>query len=204
MSTQLLIYNEALRILGQPPAASTTDVTEDVNQLNGAWPSVVASCMAMGTWTFLMKRAQLPLDVSTPTWGYQFYYTLPNDFSRLCEISESGFPGDELLDYETEQGKIATNAATVFIKYISNNTVAITPGAWSQDFADFVSAALAVRIAPKINPSGLELANAELKTYRGRALGSDAIQNPPAARQPGNWARAPRGLSNRREGGWGR
>jgi len=201
MATKLSVFNEALRILAQPLVASPSGPGEDLRQLNGAWDSVIRACYEIGNWNFLVTRAELARAAEVPVWGYSYYYTLPTDFSRVVEISETGVNHDPLLRYEIERGKVATNVETVYLKYISTNIAAITPGDWSQAFADYVGASLALRTAPKLNPANLELADGLVKSSRVRALSTDAIQNPPAMRQQGNWARAARGMRRNQEQG---
>jgi hypothetical protein len=201
MATKLSTFNEALRILAQPGLGSTSGNSEEHRVLNGAWDDVIKAAYEIGNWNFLLTRAILSRHASVPVFGYQYYYTLPTDFARVAEISRTGVAHDPLLRYELERGKIATDAEAVYLRYVSTNIEAITPGDWSQAFADFVGATLALRCAPKLNAANLSLADGLVKSSRVRALSIDAIQNPPAERQQGSWARAARGMRRSQEQG---
>lgn len=201
MATKLSCFNEALRILGQPLLTSPDQAIEDAKQLRGAFDSVVADCYEAGNWNWAIRRVQLSRNATAPAFGYLYYYDLPSDFSRMVQISSSGRPDDDMTLYAPEAKKIATDATTVYLVYVSGELTALPIGDWSQSFANYVSAYLAVVCAPKLKPSALELAS-QLRTEReGRALSRDAIQSPPALRHPGSFVRAMRGYRFSREQG---
>jgi hypothetical protein len=203
MPTKLSIFNEALRLLGQPRLTAVDVETEHGRQLRDAWEGAVMACYEAGTFNHTVKRVELSRLGTTPVWGYQYYYGLPVDFVRVAEISQSGVPNDPLVDYEIDDGGLATDVDKVYLKYVSSELLILTPGEWSQSFADFVAATLAVRTAPKLASSNIELAMEWEKRYRLKALGVDAIQNPPQRRYPGRWAMAARGARrNQEQGRW--
>jgi hypothetical protein len=192
MTTKLLVFNEALRILGNPILSSVDQAGEDARQLRDAYIPSVMACYEAGNWKSAIIRAELSRLATTPSWGYSYYYALPADFVRVVDISETGAIGDDLDEYVIENGNIATNAETVYLRYISSELVTLTPGEWTQAFADFVSATMAVRCAPKLNAAALEAASQFQEKYRLMALAVDAIQNPPARRKPGTFVKAVR------------
>jgi hypothetical protein len=203
MPTKLSIFNEALRILGQPRMTTPDAETEHGRQLRDAWEGAVMACYEAGNFNHTIKRVELSRLDTTPAWGYQYYYELPTDFVRIAEITQSGMPNDPLVDYEIEDGGLAADADKVYVKYVSSELLILTPGEWSQSFSDFVAAKLAVRTAPKLASSNIELAMEHEKRYRLRSLSLDAIQNPPARRIPGRWASAARGARrNQEQGRW--
>lgn len=203
MPTKLSVFNEALRILGQTRLTTPDAETEHGRQLRDAYDGAVMTCYESGNFNHTIKRVELSRLGTTPAWGYQYYYGLPTDFLRVAEISASGVPNDPLVDYEIEDGGLATDSDKVYLKYVSSELLVLTPGEWSQSFADFVSATLALRVAPKVASSNIELAMEHEKRYRAKALSLDAIQNPPARRIPGRWASAARGARrNQEQGRW--
>lgn len=200
MPTKLQVFNESLRILGQPLLSTPDQAGEDGKQLRDAYEGAVNWCYEQGNWNSAIERAELAQAATPPSWGYDYYYELPAAFKRLVDISETGTRWDDHTDYQLENGKIATNAATLYIRYISSELVTLTPGEWTQAFSDFVSATLAFRCAPKINASALSSAAEQMENNRRIALGVDAVQNPPAVRKPGSFVRAIRGVRNREQG----
>ncbi len=189
MPTKLSVMNQALHILGQTQlTAPDAEITSGRN-LREAWDSTVAACFEVANWTFLTKRVELGRLAVVPAFGYKYYYELPGDYIRTVQISATGEPRDMLLDYELESGMIATNAEHLYLRYISRDLTP-NPGDWSQAFADYVSASLAVRTAPKLNPSALEAASQIEQKNRIFAVSSDAVKNPPAQRRQGSLTRA--------------
>jgi hypothetical protein len=203
MPTKLSIFNEALRILGQPRLTTPEAETEPARQLRDAYEGAVMACYEAGNFNHTIRRAVLARLGTTPAWGYQYYYQLPTDFKKVAEITSSGLPDDPLVDYEIEEGGLATDADAVYLKYVSSELLVLTPGVWSQSFADFVSGTLAARTAPKIASSNIELAVEWEKRHRLKALAIDAVQNPPRRRIPGRWAASARGARrNQEQGRW--
>lgn len=190
MPTKLSVFNQALQILGQTMLTSPDAEIESGRQLRAAWEAAVSYCYEVGAWTFISKRATLARNGGTPDFGYSYYYDLPSDYMRTLFISATGLMTDPLLDYQPENGMIATNAEAVYLRYVSRDLATLAPGNWSQAFADYVSANLAVRVAPKLNPSALEAASQTEQKNRIFALSSDAVKNPPARRRPGTFVQA--------------
>jgi hypothetical protein len=200
MATKVTVYNAALALLGQTLVDSDTDDTENTRVLNGHWVSVVDLAHEKTAWDFAKVRMQLPRLDATPVFGYQFYYAVPGDLLRILSMSQSGQFGDDLVAYEQEPGKIATNADTVYMIYVSN-TSRDAIGRWSESFAYYVATELATRAMAKINPSAADMITKERKKAASDAIGLDATQGPPKQRRPGAWARAARGsrFNNNRE-----
>lgn len=190
MPTKLGIFNESLRILGQTLLTTPDAQVESARQLRDAWDSVVPACYEIAPWKFLTTRAVLARSVDTPVFGWDYYYDLPGDYVRTVQISPTGRPDDDLTDFDIEKGKVATNAGALYLRYISSDLMTLAPGDWTQAFADLVGATLAIRTAPKLNPSALEAASQMEARYRTTALSTDAIKSPPPRRQKGSLARA--------------
>ena len=194
MGSKLETWQAAARLLGMTSPTSDTPSNELTRAFNEAWDGAVLSCLEVGDWDFARKRDELSRVLPAPAFGWDYYYSIPADSKRLVYVSQSGQPKDPLLSYEIEEGKIATNATTLYAIWISS-TAKDTPGRWSQNFADYVAAKLA-KSCLKLNPGAAEEVDRELKRTKPAAEGIDAVQNAPAQRRMGQWASA-----NRR-GGW--
>lgn len=200
MPTKLSVFNDALGMLGQTVLDDADQTGEDGDTLRGHWTATVEYCHEKTGWNFAKTREELARSGTTPDHGYDYYYTLPATLMRLIYITQSGLPHDPLLDYENEDGKIATDAETVYITYVSSATVT-TPGDWTNAFAHYVAAELARRAAPKINPSKEEKIDKEVRRAMSDAIGFDATQEPPKRRPMGSWSLAARGLGTNNEQG---
>lgn len=193
MPTKTDVYNMALGLLGQTLVDSDLDTTENTVVLNGHWNSVCELCHEKTAWDFAKVRVQLARLSSTPVFGYDYYYAVPSDLLRMLTISQSGLVGDDFLDYESEPGKIATSAETLYITYVSDTSISAV-GRWSASFAYYVATELATRSMAKINPSAKDDIVRERKKAASDAIGLDATQGPPQQRRLGSWARAARGF----------
>lgn len=198
MPTKLTVFNDCLGMLGQKPLDSDDEAGEDGDTMRYHWDDVVQYAHEKTGWNFAKRREELSQNATAPTSGYQYYYDLPATLKRIVYVSQSGLPHDPLLDYENEDGKLATDASTVYLTYVSDET-ATTPGEWTNSFAHYVAAELAMRCAPKINPSKEEKIEKMVKKTLNDAIGFDATQEPPKPRPLGSWALAARGLGNNSE-----
>lgn len=191
MTTQLEVFNGALGILGEPPLTTPSAKTEAGRILRDRWRAAVDYVFEQGDWNFAELRAQLSQVSPPPAFGYQYYYGLPGDLANITFVSQSGIEGDDYLDWSEEAGKIATNASTLYIKYVSY-AYKERMGAWTQSFADYVSADLAVRAAPKLNSSALPDAMKARELARKSALNVDVRRTAVKRPRPGRWATAAR------------
>ena len=200
MPTKLTVFNSALGLLAQPLMEDADAAGTDGDTLRSHWDSVVDLCHEKTAWDQAKTRAILAQSATTPTHGYDYYYTLPADCLRILRLSPTGAIGDDLIHYEPEMGKIATDATAVYITYVSS-TSRTAVGRWSESFAYYVATELAVRAAPKLNSSALDFVTKERKKALSDAVGLDAAQGPPIERRHGSWSRAARGGTSNREQG---
>ncbi len=201
MPSKLSVFNDALLILTQALLDNPDPhpSNERSRVLNANWQAVVEQCLEQAAWDFAEVRGELSRVHPPPAFGYAYYYGLPTDCLRLTFVSETGIEGDDLLRYKVEAGKIATDAETVYAKWVSSTAIDL-PGRWSSTFARYVSAELAIR-SLKLNTAAAEIANKERQDARKAAMGVDAVQNPPAFRKPGRWIKSIRTGSRDRDGG---
>jgi len=200
MATQLTVFNSCLGLLAQALMDDADAAGTDGDVLRAHWDAVVDFCHEKTAWDQAKTRAILAQSATTPTHGYDYYYTLPADCLRILWLSPTGEIGDDLIHYEIETGKVATDATAVYITYVSS-TSRTAVGRWSESFAYYVATELAVRAAPKLNSSALDFVTKERKKAISDAIGLDAAQGPPKQRRHGAWARAARGGTSNREQG---
>lgn len=189
MPTKLSVFNDCLGLLGQTLLDSDLDDNEDGDTLRGHWQSVIELAHEKTAWDFAKLRAECARSATEPVSGYLYYYTVPSDCLRILTVSASGIPGDNLIDWDGEPGKIATDAETVYITYVSTESLTQV-GRWSASFAYYVATELAIRSAPKINASAVENITKERKKALSDAIGLDATQGPIRRRAHGSWSSA--------------
>jgi hypothetical protein len=171
---------------------------------NTQWETIARRCLERGEWNFALKRVALtPGGDGLNAFGFANFYHLPTDCARLCWVSETGAENEPMVPgrYTLEGNNLLTDAATVYIKYVSY-TYADQPTTWSANFENFVQAEvmLMTRVDPKAASSPQALM-ANIKLAEQQALGVDAVQSQVKKRRPGDWATANRRRS--RGGGAG-
>lgn len=80
------IANMALSRLGEPRLSSIEENTPTAISCRQHFETVRDSLLRTHAWNFATTRAQLSL-TTTPAFGWDFAYTLPADFLRLCTFN---------------------------------------------------------------------------------------------------------------------
>lgn len=189
MATKLGIWNEALGILGRMPVSDTGATDEPGRVLTDLWTRVPQMCLEANNWNSAIERVQLQQTDTPPAFGYEYFYQLPRDWSRICRVNTTGDEREVFEDWAEEQDKIGTNASTIYLWYISSQ-VDNRVGKWSQALADYVAAEMAVRAAPRLGPKLMEYAIDERKRRRRFAMSTDAQMAPPKRFTPGSWVKS--------------
>lgn len=202
MPSKLTVFNTSIGLLGQSiindPEVTNNDTART---LRGHWTTTVNRCHEKTAWDHAKVLAQLGRLAETPTFGYDYYYAVPSDCVRTLYISETGEKNNELLEFEKIEGKIATDVETVYLTYVTKDSIEAI-GRWPDTFAYYVATELAFVSAPKINPEAMEEIGRERKKALADAIGIDAAQGPVIRRRHGSWSGAARlGRVLRREHG---
>lgn len=200
MPSKLDVMNFALTILEEPPLVSPDQAGHAAIILRANYESAVAKCLEKAPWNFGVTRVQLTRLSETPAFSYTYYYAKPADCMRILSCHDIGYDTDGFTDWRDEDGKIASNAETMYMRYVRRD-LSTNPGAWPQCFADYVSADLAVRVGPRIKTGDFnyQVAKDSLEMREGDALAFDAAQSPPKRWNQGRWLRSQRTLNSR----WG-
>lgn len=189
MPTKLSVWNEALSILGRAPINDPEEASETTRVLADHWSRSPTMVFEEATWNCAVRRVALQRSATAPTFGYLYYYPLPADCSRIITVSDSGNEGDAFEAWTEEAGKIATDATTLYLVYVKAGVID-TPGAWTQALADYISADIAERAAPRLASDKLEHAMGMRKRRRKHALAQDAMRSPPRRLAHGQWVSA--------------
>jgi hypothetical protein len=94
--------------------------------------------LAAHPWNFALGRATLSLDVSSPSFEFDYQYLLPADCLRAVELFDTDEP------FKIEGNLLLTNSATAQLKYIKKITNTLL-------FAPLFSEAFATKLGYEIN-----------------------------------------------------
>jgi len=199
--TKLILYNRALRILGERQLHSTTGLTEARKPrylLDGAWnDNLRENCLEAGLWNFAMRTVQASYDSDvTPSFGHTYAFSKPTDFIRTAEVSTDEYFSEPLLSYTDEQGYWYASVQTVYFKYVSDDSsYGLDYSIWPDSFTNYVAHHLAGEIITGLTKDHdftkefLDLLNRSLVYAKNK----DAMAEPTKFPPQGNWVRSRRG-----------
>lgn len=187
--SQLDVYNITLTKLGQDRAASVSEDVEQVRVLNSIWAATVDYVLADHPWKFAIIRAELPVLVGAPEWGWERHFALPEPCLRLVQVGDSwAWFYEKALDvFELEGGRILTSeAAPLRVRYVQRVS---NVGLWPTMFADAVAMRLAYRSAVKLTNSNAREKScaADYEMAVRTAKRQSAIERPPRNVSQSDW-----------------
>lgn len=201
MTDKLTVYNMTLGHLLEEPVLSLEEPVAKRFALDTFWDQTVLECLEEGLWNFMLRTVQI--DASTtliPKFGWQYAFNIPVDWVRTTLVSTVETFTNPLLDFDEETGYWFANFTPLFIKYQSKDTLyGMDLGAWSANFAKYVSFQLAEYACGKITGKtalleGQNGISRRLKNARTKAKSNDAMNEPPGEIPTGTWARSRRGF----------
>ncbi len=195
MTSQLTIYNGALRNCGERKLASLSESVESRRLLDDIWEDGAARyCLEQGQWNFAVRTVQLTYSpsVSNPDFGYRYAFDRPTDLVRLIGISGDEYFSMPLTDYQPEGEYFWCDLDTIYLRYISDDAAyGADMSLWPQTFVKFVQSYLARELGPRLkNFSDMDRINAEFKVKLADARAKDAMEGPSGKSPPGSWVRS--------------
>lgn len=202
-TSQLALYNGALRRLGERKLASLTENREPRRLLDDAWDDAARLyCLQQGLWKFAKRTVKLDYDPDqTPTFGHRYAFGIPSDFVRTIALCSDEYFTCPLLDYAEEQQFWFASIQTLYISYVSSDPdYGLDLSKWPPTFTQWVEAYLARQVGPKITSAvnRMDALDKEARHLLTDARSKDAMEDPTSFAPMGSWARARRG----RSGGW--
>lgn len=196
-TTQLQLYNKALRHLGERKLASLSEARESRRYLDDEYADTLLLCLRAGSWNWATRVTEITYDeYVTPAFGYQSAFPKPSDWVRTTLISTSETLDPPLRNYQDQEGYWLANADTLYVRYVSS-TLGATLSNWPVDYAEYVGVALARAIVSRITQNDALMDRIELreKLYWKKAQANDAMDQPPQPWPLGTWttSRARRG-----------
>lgn len=186
-TTQLKLYNGALKILGETKLSSTSEAREPRYALDDVYDDALAYCLADGQWNHTVNQAQIS-STSTPTFGFSYGIAKPSDFVRLLIIASDENFCSPLVDVNERLTLWETNTSPVYVRYVSNSvSIGMDLTKWHPHFTRYVEYELAERICMQVTQSAekfKEIAGALKPKARKAALNFDAMNDPAPKRKP--------------------
>ena len=153
MASVVDICNGALNQLGASTILSLTEDSKNARLCNSRYTQIRDGLFRSHPWNCLIKRVELARDTETPSWGFNYQFTLPADCLRVLSILNYDH------DYKIEGRKIVANHGTVKIQYVARIT---DPNQYDELLRETISAALAADIAYAVtssNPTATNMYN---------------------------------------------
>ena len=191
------VCNRAISKVGGQPITALTDAKTAARAVNRCYEVTRDKLLRENNWNFAIKRAQIATDVATPTWGYDYQYSLPADCIRV--ISVDGYTGvNEALgqsgtqepDYAIEGQKILlSDDGPIKIRYVARID---DPNEMDEQFQECWAAYMSVEICEEITQSHTkkqQLIQEYMQLLREAKRG-DGIETPGEAIVESDWLNA--------------
>lgn len=206
MATQLLLYNRALRILGERRLSSLTEKQPSRYYLDQVWDEGgVRYCLSRGLWNSAMRTIQIEYDSSIdPDFGFSRAFTKPSDWVRTAAFASDPYFRNPLTDGYADEGSYwFADLDTVYVKYVSDDSsYGNDLTLWTEGFFKYVATYFAYEIQPNLSSSNADekVTEEKLKKALSNARTEDG-QNEPTRTPPyGSWVRARTGRTASRAG----
>ena len=209
MATQLSLYNEALRIIGERKLASLTENREPRRILDAVWDNgAINYCLEQGQWNFAIRSAKLEYNPSMEQpYGYQYAFERPSDLIRLTSLCSDEYFNVPLTQYTEEGGFWFSDLDEIYIKYVSNDTsYGKDYSLYPETFMRYVASYLASEIVDRLTQNNAlwDKIYGVMRRRLTDARSKDAMSDPTAFPPTGAWvgsrrggARSDRGNRNR-------
>ena len=192
------IINVALQKIGVGRIAALGESSEQAIAANAVWEYIRDEVLQAKEWWFAKARAALAQNDTSPTHGYDYAYTLPADFLRLCKdkkgdpavypsglLASSYIAGDTIIKLPTYSYTIEAlpdgticlftdydnSSNDLYIRYIRKITD-------PQKFTAMFISALAFRLAAELAISrteGLKKYKTMMEMYSQALLMADSV-----------------------------
>lgn len=200
MTSQLALYNGALRNLGERRLSALTENVPARHTLDSVWADdFVEDVLEKGLWNFATRSTQQDYRTDVePPFGYARAFLKPDDFVRTAMFASDPHFKSPLMDYADEQNYWFADIDEIYVSYVSSddaygNDLSLWPGS----FTRFVEAYLAFRAAPAIAPKMADGVYRLQKNFLVEARSRDAMNEPTKMLPDGDWVSA-------RRSGWRR
>lgn len=170
------ICNLALDLLKEAPLTSIDETRPIAMWCKRNFDVTRDALLEEADWNFAMARAMVATDTTTPAFGWQSQFTLPPDCIRVVALTDNGQSEGTPVEFEIENGKILTNAASSLpIRYVKRSE---EYDKYPATFVTALSAKLATKMAHWLTGKSnyVQIASGLYQDAMNKAWLSDAIQ----------------------------
>lgn len=210
-TTRLLLYNEALRLLGERKLTALTETGKSRRVLDDIWDNGwVDRVLASGLWQCAMRSVELASDPDVdPAFGFAYGFSKPSDLIRIASVASDEYFYQPVRYYTDEGQYWYADIDPVWVKYVSNDSsFGGDLALWDDAVVEFAAlyGAHAACMAITQSDSKLDALDKRLKRRLAVARGRDGQKEPTGAYGESSWNRARRGYGRgmRMEAGGGR
>lgn len=209
MATRLIIYNGALRELGERSLASLSEDREPRRILDEVWnDGLVDHCLGVGQWRFATRSVELEASAGVkPSFGYANAFVKPTDHIRTTGLCNDEYFNSPLLHYSYEAGYYYADIDPIYLRYVSNNAdYGGNLADWPANFSKYVELYAASLIVTRLTGAKVDAATIA-KSLRKRLLeatSTDAMESPTQFPPAGSWVSSRVGGRGRDNGSRGR
>jgi hypothetical protein len=206
--TQLIVYNGALRMLGQPNLASQTETNERRRALDAVWDDGPREfCLEQGNWNFATRTVKIEVNTAIdPDFGFDNAFDVPSDWKKTVTIASDQYFRYPATDNEVqmEQAYWFSDLSRLYIRYISDDSsYGLDYSLWPRSFLRLVQAFMAREAGPRLIQNARKHEDIERKYNEALvfARSQDAMNEGVKFMPPTGWAMARGGRSGRRDRG---
>lgn len=194
-ASQLSLYNEALRRLGERKLSSLSEARESRRVLDSIWDADFRNyCLEQAEWNFAIRQVQIDYSTSVdPAFGFQYAFDKPTDWLRTTALSSDEYFTDPLLRYQDDGAYWFADETTLYVRYVSNDSSYGTDySKWTPVFTRYAATHLAAEACMRIAHNKDLEARLEAKAERflRDAQSKDSLNSPAKFPPRGSWVRA--------------
>lgn len=204
-ATQLGLYNEALRLIGERRLANLSENREPRRVLDDIWnDGAINYCLEQGQWNFAMRAVEIDASTTTiPSFGYQNAFDKPSDHIRTTGVCEDEYLTVPLTHMLEEVGFWLADIDPIYVRYISNaasygNDLSRWPNTFSKYVAAFLASEAVFTITQSPEKQSLIMGLMARRLIDARS--KDAMSDPTMFMPQGGWTSSRSGGSRRDRG----
>lgn len=115
-TSEVQICSNALLMLGADPIASFDEAVTGATLSKNLWPTVRDAVLRSHPWNVATVRQVIAYEGTTPAYDWAYSYLLPAECLRVLAVGQYE-DGD--ADYQVENGRIYSDDALVYLRYIT-------------------------------------------------------------------------------------
>jgi hypothetical protein len=198
-TTQLKLYNAALRECGERSLANLTEDREPRRKLDEVWDGgrFVSQILEEGDWNFATRSVEIVADAGlTPPFGLPYGFEKPSDWVRTSMVCSDEFFNEPYNRYTDENGNWYAGLDTLYVQYVSNDAAyGLDFSKWPESFTSWAEFRLARKVHKRLTAAktDYQILCEEEEKLLIKARGKDARAQGAAFMPRGSWSRARQG-----------